>query len=92
MGVQEDINWLKDDPDRIAVFISLGKLGQTTIRSLKDDMRIDDWWPVKYHVTNLVNRGLVNNKDGSYEFTDVGEKVFESLKSVKFLGEEIKPV
>jgi predicted transcriptional regulator len=89
MGIQEDINWLKDDPDRIAVFRSLAKLGSATIRSLKDDMRIDDWWPVKYHMANLVNRGLVNNKDGAYELTDIGKKVFEG---VKFLGEEFKQV
>jgi predicted transcriptional regulator len=89
MGIQEDINWLKDDPDRIAVFRSLARLGTATIRSIKEDMRIDDWWPVKYHVTNLVNRGLVGNKDGSYELTETGKKVYEG---VKFLGEEIKPV
>ncbi|PIU12567.1 MAG: hypothetical protein COT21_03385 [Hadesarchaea archaeon CG08_land_8_20_14_0_20_51_8] len=93
MGVQEEITWLKDDPDRIAVFISLGKLGQATIRSLKDDMSIDDWWPVKYHVDNLVKRGLVNLKDGSYELAkDIGEKVFKGLESEKFMGKEIKAV
>jgi len=89
MGIQEDINWLKDDPDRIAVFRSLARLGVATIRSIKDDMRIDDWWPVKYHVTNLVNRGLVNNDEGSYQLTENGKKVYEG---VKFLGEEIKQV
>jgi len=44
---------------------------------------------VKYHVGNLVNRGLVSNRDGAYEVTEMGKKVYEG---VKFLGEEIKAV
>jgi hypothetical protein len=48
---------------------------------------------VKYHVDNLVKRGLVNLKDGSYELAkDIGEKVFKGLESEKFMGKEIKAV
>jgi len=82
MGIQEDINWLKDDPDRIGVFKSIAKLGLATVRALKDDLRMDDWWPVKYHVNNLLGRGLVSNRGGAYELTEVGRNVFESVKTM----------
>ncbi len=82
MGIQEDINWLKDDPDRIAVFKSIAKLGLATVRALKDDLRMDDWWPVKYHVNNLLGRGLIGDRGGSYTLTEVGRNVFESVKTM----------
>jgi len=82
MGIQEDINWLKDDPDRIAVFKSIAKLGLGTVRALKDDLRMDDWWPVKYHVNNLLGRGLVSDRGGAYALTETGKNVFESVKTM----------
>lgn len=82
MGIQEDINWLKDDPDRIAVFKSIAKLGLVTVRALKDDLRMDDWWPVKYHVNNLLGRGLVSDRGGAYSLTETGKNVFESVKTM----------
>ena len=82
MGIQEDINWLKDDPDRIAAFKSIAKLGQATVRALKDDLRMDDWWPVKYHVNNLLGRGLVSDRGGAYALTETGKNVFESVKTM----------
>jgi len=82
MGIQEDINWLKADVDHIRTFMAIAKRGTATIRAIKDDLHIDDWWPVKYQVNNLVSRGLVGENEGRYELTEAGRNVYEAVKTV----------
>ncbi len=83
MGVKDDIRWLEEVDERFDLFIKIAKSDSSAVRELKYFLGSDDWWPVKHHVKDLSDRGLVEeNEEGGYRITDDGGKVFESLKTV----------
>jgi len=82
MGVPENINWLKENKLRYRTFamISMGRASK--IRELRELLSMSDWWPVKQHVKDLVDRGLIVETDGNCRLTEDGQKVFESIRVV----------
>ncbi len=83
MGVKEDIQWLKEIDGRVDLFAHIAKHGPLQVRELKEFVGSDDWWPTKFHVKDLDNRGLIEEKnEEGFQITEDGEKVFESLKTV----------
>ncbi|MCS7131589.1 MAG: winged helix-turn-helix domain-containing protein [Hadesarchaea archaeon] len=85
MGVPEDINWLKENRKRFRIFAAIATKKASKIRELKDRLSIEDWWPVKLYVKELVDRGLIVEVDGSCRLTEGGQKVLESLLAVREL-------
>jgi predicted transcriptional regulator len=83
MGVKEDIRWLKEAEERVDLFAHISKRGPLKVRNLKEFLNSDDWWQIKYHVKDLDERGLIEEKnEEGFKITEDGEKVFESLKTV----------
>lgn len=83
MSVKEDIRWLREIDERVDLFVHIAKRGPLRVRDLKEFLGSDDWWPTKYHVKDLDDRGLVEEKnEEGFQITEEGEKVFESLKTV----------
>ncbi len=83
MGVKDDIRWLKEVEERLDLFVHVAKSESARVRELKKFLGSDDWWPVKHHVKDLSDRGLVEeNDEGGYQITKDGKKVFESLETV----------
>lgn len=82
MGVLEDINWLKESKYRYRVFAKIATGSASKVRELREQLGASDWWPVKHHVKDLVDRGLIAEVDGSCRLTEDGQKVFESIKAV----------
>lgn len=82
MGVKGDIRWLKESEERVDLFVRIAKEGPLKVRDLKKFLGTDDWWPTKYHIQDLLEKELIKEKEGGYEVTDYGKKVFESLKTV----------
>ena len=82
MGVRKDIRWLKEDDDRVDLFVLIAKQGPMKARKLKNFLQADDWWPTKYHIDGLEENGLIEEDQEGYRLTTSGEKVFESLKTV----------
>lgn len=87
MGVLEDINWLKENERRYRTFALLAVGRASKIRELRAQLNIDDWWPVRQHVKDLVDRGLIGEADGNYRLTENGQKVLESLRALRYLEE-----
>lgn len=82
MGVPENINWLKENKLRYRTFAVIATGRASKIRELREKLGVDDWWPVKQHVKDLVDRGLIVEADGNCRLADGGQKVFESLRLV----------
>lgn len=82
MGVKSDIRWLKEADDRVDFFAVIAKRGPMKVRELKEFVGSDDWWPTKYHVRDLSERGLIEEGEKGYAITETGKKVFESLRTV----------
>lgn len=83
MGVGDNIRWLKNVDDRVELFVYIAKRGPIKVRRLKSFLGSEDWWPTKYMVQDLEERGLIEEEmEEGYELSDDGEKVFESLKTV----------
>lgn len=87
MGVPENINWLKENKLRFRTFAVIATSRASKIRELREKLGIDDWWPVKQYVKDLVDRGLIVETDGNCRLTDGGQKAFESLRLVSDLKE-----
>jgi predicted transcriptional regulator len=85
MGVPEDINWLKENRTRFRTFVAIATEKASKIRELKSYLKISDWWPVKLHVKDLVDRGLIAEADGNCRLTESGQKVLESLLALREL-------
>lgn len=85
MGVPEDINWLKESNGRQKVFtyIALGRASK--VRELKEALGHTDWWQVKQHVKQMMERGLVERHEGALSLTPSGQKLLEALKAVRYL-------
>lgn len=83
MGVKDDIRWLKEVNDRLMLFIEIGKEDDIGVKELKEVIGFDDWWPVKNHLEDLEDRGLIEESgEGEYRISEEGKKVFESLSTV----------
>ena len=82
MGVRKDIRWLKEVEDRVDLFVLIAKQGPVKARRLKKFLGAEDWWPTKYHIDGLEEKGLIEADQEGYRLTTSGEKVFESLKTV----------
>ncbi len=82
MGVPENINWLKENKLRYRTFATIAMGRASKIRELREKLGVDDWWPVKQHVKDLVDRGLIVETDGNCRLADDGQKVFESYRAV----------
>jgi predicted transcriptional regulator len=87
MGVPEDINWLKENVQRSKTFALIATGRALKIRDLRQRLNSEDWWPVKQHVKDLINRGLILEANGNYRLTESGQKVLESLRAVRYLEE-----
>ena len=83
MGVKDDIRWLQEMKDRLMLFIQIAKEDNSGVKKLKEVIGFDDWWPVKNHLEDLEDRGLIEESgDGEYRISEEGKKVFESLSTV----------
>lgn len=82
MGVKEDIRWLKESEDRVDLFAVIAKQGPLKVREIREFLGFDDWWPMKFHVKDLVDRGVIEEVENGYRVTESGSKVFESLSTV----------
>lgn len=82
MGVHQDIRWLKNNKDRTELLALIAKKGPVKVRELREFLGFKDWWPVKIHVKDLINRDLIEETENGFKTTSSGEKVFESLKTV----------
>jgi predicted transcriptional regulator len=86
MGVPENINWLKENNFRWKIFAMVAQGRASKIREIHEQLRkqldISDWWPVKQHVKDLVDRGLITETDGNYRLTEDGQKLLESIRAV----------
>ena len=69
--------------DRLMLFIEIGKEDDIGVKELKEVIGFDDWWPVKNHLEDLEDRGLIEESgEGEYRISEEGKKVFESLSTV----------
>lgn len=82
MKVRQEIRWLKENEDRINLFVLAVRHGPVKVRELREYQGANDWWPTKVHIKDLIERGLIEEVDEGYRSTTSGEKVFESLKAV----------
>ncbi len=83
MSVRDDIRWLQEADDRLKLFVQIAKKDHCQVKTLKELIGSDDWWPVKHHCKTLEERGLIEKTgEGTYRTTEDGEKVFESLRTV----------
>lgn len=88
MGIKEDIEWLGDDEEGIKkVFLLIAGRGSVRLRELHKLFGIDDWWPVKWHLKALIDRGLVFESEKGYELTENGKKVLEGSKAMEYVEE-----
>lgn len=82
MKVRNEIRWLEENKERFNLFVWAVKYGPIRARKLRKRHGTDDWWPMKVHIKDLIERGLVEEAEEGYRSTASGEKVFESLKAV----------
>jgi predicted transcriptional regulator len=82
MGVPENINWLKENKLRYRTFVAIAMGRASKIRELREQLNMSDWWPVKQHVKDLVDRGLIIEADGNCGLTEDGQKLLESIRAV----------
>ncbi|MBS3815142.1 MAG: hypothetical protein KGY45_01115 [Hadesarchaea archaeon] len=82
MGVRQEIRWLKANKDRADLFVLIAKRGPMRVRELREFLSSDDWWPVKVHIQDMLEKDLVEETEDGFKTTDFGEKVFESLRTV----------
>lgn len=87
MGVREDISWLKENKKRWMTFTLIGTGKASKIRELRQQLNFDDWWPIKQHIRELIERGLITEVNDDYTLTENGKKVLESLRAVGYLKE-----
>ena len=86
MGIKEDIRWLKDDEEGLKkVFLLVASGKKMQLRELHKLFGVDDWWPIKWHLQALIDRGLVLESDGNYELTENGRKVLEGSKAMEYV-------
>jgi predicted transcriptional regulator len=86
MGVKEDITWLGGDEEGVKkVFLLIADRGRMRIGELHKLFGVDDWWPVKWHLRALIDRGLVSEVDGNYSLTENGKKVLEGSKAMEYV-------
>jgi len=91
LGATKDIEWLNQDEDGLKrIFLMLPDDGKRTVREIKEAYGSDEWWQVKGYLKLLSARGLVKeNFEGSYELTDIGKKVAENLRALKYIPEVV---
>lgn len=82
MGIRQEIRWLRGNEDRTKLFVLTVEHGPIKARKLKEYQGSDDWWPTKIHIGDLIGRELIQEDEGGYRATPLGERVFESLKAV----------
>lgn len=86
MGVTEDVNWLKGNEEGVGkIFMLIASKGSLKLRELKELYGLEDWWPVKIYVRALVDRNLIEEREGGYKLTEYGLKVQESLNTMEYL-------
>jgi predicted transcriptional regulator len=83
--VPDEIRWLEEDKERLRTFIIIATRGPVVIREVRKLLGSSDWWPVKCHLSALVEHGLVAESDVGYRLTLRGEKVYEARKAVYYL-------